>query len=66
MDSSKLLAAMGYDPFDPWPLDDRWVPTHREWHRERPPGEQGSPELLTEILYRNPSRRAVGSLSPRG
>ncbi len=61
MDSRKLLAALGYDPFDPWPLDDRWVPTHRDWHRERPPGEHGSPELLTEILYRNPSRRAVGS-----
>ncbi|MHB0957287.1 MAG: SDR family oxidoreductase [Pirellulaceae bacterium] len=61
MDSRKLLAAMGYDPFDPWPLDDCWVPTHREWHYERPPGDAGSPELLAEILCQNPSRRAAGS-----
>jgi dTDP-4-dehydrorhamnose reductase len=56
MDSTKLAAALGYEPFDPWPLDDRWVPTDRRWHYERPAGENGSPELLAEILYRNPRR----------
>ena len=35
LDSSKLAAALGYEPLDPWPLEERWVPTHREWHRER-------------------------------
>jgi dTDP-4-dehydrorhamnose reductase len=56
MDSSKLAAALGYEPLDPWPLEDRWMPTHRDWHRERPSGENGSPRLLAEVLYRNPRR----------
>lgn len=51
MDSTKLARALGYDPFDPWPLDDDHVPTHRQWHFE---GERGSPGLLKEVLYRNP------------
>ena len=51
MDSTKLTRALGYDPFDPWPLDDDHVPTHRDWHFE---GVRGSPELLAEVLYRNP------------
>jgi dTDP-4-dehydrorhamnose reductase len=53
MDSSKLARALGYDPFDPWPLDEEHVPTHRRWHYE---GPRGSPEFLSEILYRNPRR----------
>lgn len=56
MDSSKLSDALGFEPFDPWPLDPRLVPRHRDWHRERPRGEQGSPELLARVLYRNPAR----------
>jgi dTDP-4-dehydrorhamnose reductase len=54
LDSTRLARAMGYDPFDPWPLADEHVPTHREWHLE---GPRGSPELLAEVLYRNPSAR---------
>jgi dTDP-4-dehydrorhamnose reductase len=54
MDSTKLTRALGYDPFDPWPLDDDHVPTHRDWHFE---GCRGSPELLSEVLYRNPRQR---------
>jgi dTDP-4-dehydrorhamnose reductase len=53
LDSSKLARTLGYEPFDPWPLADEHVPTHREWHFEEP---RGSPELLAEVLYRNPSR----------
>jgi len=53
MDSSKLAAALGYDPFDPWPLDEEHVPTHDKWHLE---GERGSPQLLKEVLYHNPRR----------
>ncbi len=55
MDSSKLARALGYDPFDPWPLHDEHVPTHREWHFE---GPRGSPALLAEVLYRNPNTHA--------
>jgi dTDP-4-dehydrorhamnose reductase len=57
MDSSKLARALGYAPIDPWPYDECWMPTHAQWHRERPAGQHGSPELLGEILYRNPLRR---------
>jgi dTDP-4-dehydrorhamnose reductase len=53
MNSSKLARALGHDPFDPWPLDEGHVPTHREWHFE---GGRGSPELLAEVLYRKPRR----------
>lgn len=65
MDSSKLAAALGESPFDPWPLYDEFVPMHRDWHRERPVGEPGSPELLSRILYRNPRRPALALPNPR-
>jgi dTDP-4-dehydrorhamnose reductase len=57
MDSSKLIAALGYNPFDPWPLEADWMPTHDEWHHERDKF-CGSPELLAEVLYRNPRRKS--------
>ena len=57
MDSGKLAAALGYSPFDAWPYDDSLVPTHRDWHHERPPGWPGSATFLAEVLYRNPLRR---------
>ena len=56
LDSGKLRKALGYEPFDPWPVDEAFVPTHDQWHRERPAGQPGSPDLLAEILYRNPAR----------
>jgi dTDP-4-dehydrorhamnose reductase len=58
MDSSKLTVALGHAPFDPWPVDEHFVPTHRHWHSERPAGEAGSPQLLAQLLYRNPRRAA--------
>ena len=57
MDCGKLAAALGYDPFDPWPADEHLVPTHHDWHRERPVGEPASFEHLARVLYRNPRRR---------
>jgi dTDP-4-dehydrorhamnose reductase len=53
LNSTKLARALGYDPFDPWPLDDDHVPTHRGWHFE---GPRGSPEQLAECLYQNLGR----------
>lgn len=61
MCSQKLIEALGYEPFDPWPLDEAFVPTHGDWHFDRPSGEGGSFELLSEVLYRNPSRRRSGA-----
>lgn len=55
LDSRKLTQALGYDPFDPWPLEEEFVPTHADWHRQRT-GFHGSPGLLAEVLYRNPAR----------
>jgi len=60
LDSTKLARTLGYDPFDPWPLDEAHVPTHREWHHE---GGRGSPELLAEVLYRNPGHQGRTSLA---
>lgn len=56
MNSGKLRQALGYDALDPWPLDERFVPTHPDWHRERD-GEPGSPELLHQVLCVNQRRR---------
>lgn len=55
LDSSQLAAMLGYQPFDPWPLYEEHLPTHAHWHHERPDGENGSPDLLAEVLYRNPA-----------
>jgi dTDP-4-dehydrorhamnose reductase len=57
MNSDKLTAAIGFEPFDPWPYCQDHVPTHRDWHCERRASEPGSPELLAEVLYRNPNRQ---------
>lgn len=65
MNSSKLITALGEALLDPWPLHDEHVPTHRDWHRERSPGERGSPELLAQILYRNPRRPHLTLPKPR-
>jgi dTDP-4-dehydrorhamnose reductase len=62
MNSKKLARALGYVPFDPWPAEERFVPTHPQWHSERPQDEPGSPELLARALYRNP-RKPSGAAS---
>jgi dTDP-4-dehydrorhamnose reductase len=62
LDSSRLQTALGFVPFDPWPLQDMYVPVNRSWH-ENPttiaPGDtviKGSAELLDSVLYNNPAR----------
>ncbi len=59
MNSSKLANALGYEPFHPWPHDEHLTPTYREWHMERGGGIDGSKELLTKVLYKNPLRRST-------
>ena len=46
MDSGKLSAALGGEPFRPWPVREDLWPTDREWHYRRPPGEEGGPAWL--------------------
>lgn len=55
MDSSKLIDALGYNPFTPWPLEDRFAPTDARWHYDRPADEPRGPEALHEMLCINPS-----------
>jgi dTDP-4-dehydrorhamnose reductase len=57
MNSDKLRAAIGRNPFRPWPLGDDLLPTHRHWHAQRPRGETGSFQRIVERLYRYPSDR---------
>jgi dTDP-4-dehydrorhamnose reductase len=54
MNSGKLLAALGHNPFCPWPVGDELVPTDRRWHFHRPAGEAGSLDWLAARLYRYP------------
>jgi dTDP-4-dehydrorhamnose reductase len=54
LNSQKLVAAVGFQPFDPWPALDVFAPDGPHWHFHRPSGENGNPELLAKVLYRNP------------
>ena len=63
MNSSKLVDALSYDPFAPWPLDDRFEPTGRDWHHDRPASEPRGPEALHELLCVNPAAD-VGPVIP--
>ncbi|GAA4462707.1 SDR family oxidoreductase [Novipirellula rosea] len=56
MDSSKLQQDLGYNPFDPWPLTDEWLPTHERWHYERDDGFSGSEAKIKSLLYQNPDK----------
>ncbi len=61
MNGDKLVAALGHQPFQPWPVGDELFPTHRSWHFERMDDEPGSLQWLSERLYRYPPpRRGVG------
>ena len=55
MNSSKLEQDLGYCPFDPWPLDDRWLPEGEDWHYDRSCGFIGSEEKIQSLLYQNPA-----------
>ncbi len=64
MDSGKLVRALGYNPFDPWPLDEQLVPTDPQWHYDRPADEGGSAERLYRALCINPARRSGQPVGP--
>jgi dTDP-4-dehydrorhamnose reductase len=59
LDSSKLSRALGYLPCTAWPHDERWVPKDRNWHKHC--DLRGSPNAITELLYRNPARKRLFS-----
>jgi dTDP-4-dehydrorhamnose reductase len=57
MDCSKLIRTLGYNPFDPWPLDEALAPTDPDWHRRRTAQEHGSAEHLYRALCTNTNHR---------
>ena len=52
MNSGRLIAALGHNPFRDWPVGDDLWPADRAWHLERPPGEENGPGRIGERLYR--------------
>ncbi len=54
MNSSKLQTALGYNPFDPWPLEEEWVPDHHNWHFDRSNLSFGCEADVQRLLYQNP------------
>ncbi|HTU20463.1 MAG TPA: sugar nucleotide-binding protein [Gemmataceae bacterium] len=60
MNSDKLIAALGYNPFQPWPVGEELLPVDRRWHFERPVGEPGSPAWLSARLYCYPRPESAG------
>lgn len=57
MNTAKLIAALGYNPFQPWPVGDELVPCDRRWHFQRSEEEPGSFDWLKARLYRYPPWR---------
>jgi len=54
MNSDKLMSALGYQPFRPWPMGEDLLPRHRRWHFDRPGEEVRSRKQIAERLYRYP------------
>jgi dTDP-4-dehydrorhamnose reductase len=55
MNSAKLIATLGWQPFRAWPVGDDLWPADRRWHFDRPPGEEGGPRRIAERLYHYPA-----------
>lgn len=54
MDSSRLAKILGFVPFTPWPGQQEFVPTDREWHLRRPADFKGSTPLMNRVLSCSP------------
>ena len=54
MDSSKLIALLGGNPFKPWPSEEELFPTDRQWHFRRTADFPGSQAAIAARLYRYP------------
>jgi dTDP-4-dehydrorhamnose reductase len=54
MNSAKLIAFLGANPFHAWPVGEELFPTDRLWHFTRPADEPGSFAWLSARLYHYP------------
>lgn len=58
MNSDRLAAALGREPFHAWPLRNDHFPQCRKWHFERE-NWTGSPQLIVSELYERPSKFGI-------
>jgi dTDP-4-dehydrorhamnose reductase len=58
MNSGKLIALLGGDPFQAWPRGADLLPDGRDWHHHRPPRWPGAPGWMRERLYGHPGAAA--------
>ena len=65
MNSAKLCAELGEQPFAAWPVGDDLQPTDRQWHFQRPADEVRSVEQIGRRLYRH-SNRILPSAAQHG
>jgi dTDP-4-dehydrorhamnose reductase len=65
MNSGKLIALLGGNPFHPWPLGDDLVPADRDWHFRRRGDWPGCRAFLEARLYRYPGALSAELDYPR-
>lgn len=53
--TEKLADALGFQPFRPWPGDDRLIPLGKTWHHDRGGLPPGDPRWLRAELYGGPA-----------
>jgi dTDP-4-dehydrorhamnose reductase len=61
MNSDKLITALGFKPFQPWPVGEELLPTDRLWHFTRSEDAPGSLAMLEARLYRYSASREAPS-----
>ncbi len=64
MNSGKLVAALGGNPFRPWPVGEDLWPVDRTWHFKRPAGEPTGLTRLAARLYRYPASLGLVPVAP--
>ncbi len=64
MNSGKLIAELGGDPFRPWPVDEELWPADRRWHFTRPAAEPTGLARLAARLYRYPAPAGLVPVTP--
>jgi dTDP-4-dehydrorhamnose reductase len=64
LNSAKLRALLGYEPFHPWPVGAELWPTGRQWHLDFEGAPPGSWHGVVERLYHYPKERLAALPEP--